>query len=150
MHLGRFVTSTIRVSTSCTFARRSSALGERGIVVAVQGTRHYSSERAFAAPATLRSLCRAGAVLPAAALLNLIMLAAGGVSFECGWQPRSKAAAAAGLKSFYPAPSVDGGALAPTMALKRHAGLPANIWTLLEDMDFGFAEPAGAALAGHR
>ena len=53
----------------------------------------------------------------------------------------SKAAAAAGLKSFYPAPSVDGGALAPTMALKRHAGLPANIWTLLEDMDSALAEP---------
>ena len=116
--------------------------GERGVVVAVQGTRcevlfereGYCGTGHFA---QLRS-CR-GAVLPSAALLNLTRPLPAAYRLSAAGSHGARAATAAGLDTFY---GRGGGGANPYGSMRRqHAGLPANIWTLLEIMDAELKEP---------
>jgi hypothetical protein len=118
--------------------------GERGVVVAVQGTKcevlfereGYCGTGHFA---QLRS-CR-GAVLPNAALLNLsrplpaayrLSVSAGHGGAAVGFGVLSGGGGTAGAP-------LGGGGLASMR--RQHAGLPANIWTLLEAEDAELREP---------
>ena len=145
VHLGGL--STVHAPGEHVVHIRSSGpvpFGERGIVVAVQGTKvevlfereGYCGTGHFA---QLRS-CR-GAVLPAAALLNLTRPLPAAYRLSAAGSHGARAAAAAGLK----APMVDSSSLSIGGGLstmrKMHAGLPANIWTLLETMDAELKEP---------
>ena len=143
VHLGG-ISTTHAPGEHVVYVRSSGTVpfGERGIVVAVQGTQcevlfereGYCGTGHFA---QLHS-CR-GAVLPASALLNLTkpLPAAYRLSTTSGERLRSSAAAM---------PSGGGGGVvssSATAALARRAvgGIPANIWSLLEDLEPEIREP---------